>query len=368
MSNYGLESASGLDASCRVGAHCCLRMGSIMNRGFSAATASLIVLIGLTTSAALAQYQERQPKDNEVAEEQAAAARYIASLRTLIATQIVPSLERGILSTANSRPSHLTVNVTDDPSPFAIGARLDSSGSPIVRLSLGYTTMHDAALDAAALAAVLHRPRELRRYLIYQLRLARENERRSGRGEVRRHAMTFAEFIKLDPKAAQTIFAQPQWKRSRERVQARSLGWTIADRLVRADPELAGMPRSPTTNHGDAAARLMAASGMFPVPPFPTALGLAEIDRPAASTGNERTMLCDAAGLMESGIRTLQLNDLWRARLAQDTQLQREVSAIRKQIADMKRDGHCGPHPLTTARTFTSTTKLLSAGQRNEGS
>ncbi len=321
-----------------------------MSDGFIAATASLIVLFGPTTGAALAQHEETEPKSNDAAEEQAAALRYATNLRTLIATQIVPSLEHGILSIANSRPPHLTVNVTDDRSPYAVGAHLDSSGSPIVSLSIGYTMMHDAALDAAALAAVLHRPRELRHYLIYQLRLARENERREVCGEARQHAMTFAEFIKLDPKSAQAIFTEPQWKHSRERVQASSLGWAIADWLARADPELAGMPRSSITHHGDAAARLMAASGMFPVPPFATALGLAEIERSAAITGNERATLCGAAGLMESGTRALQEDALWRTRLSQDTHLQSEVSAIRKQISDMRRDGHCGPHPLTAAR------------------
>src|SRR5687767_4272034 len=78
--------------------------------------------------------------------------------------------------------SGLTIEVTEDPSPYDIGARIDADGALIARLSIGYLTMHDAALDAVTLSDALQRPRELRPYLMYQLQLAHDNQQRRARG------------------------------------------------------------------------------------------------------------------------------------------------------------------------------------------
>ena len=84
----------------------------------------------------------------DAADERAAFDSYIANYQTIIATRIVPGLKRGILETATSRPRTLAVVVTDDPSPFNISTQVGPDDSLTVRLSLGYLTIHDAALDA----------------------------------------------------------------------------------------------------------------------------------------------------------------------------------------------------------------------------
>lgn len=277
----------------------------------------------------------------DLPEEQAAAQRYVDHLRVFLETRIIPGIRRGILSTATSRPPALTVEVTDDPSPYNLGTKVDPNGSLNVRLSIGYVTMHDAALDAVALSGVLQRPQALRRYIMYQLQLARENHGLRVRGARPRHAMTFAEFVGLDPGIARAIFAQPEWQRSRDRVQADSLGWAVAYLLVQADPRLAGSSSLQTARDGVGVARLAAASGWFPVPPVASALGIAAIERSTAAAFDERALLCRAARLMQSGVAVLHTDTPWRSQLKRDVSVQNRVAEIRAQIASMRRDGSC---------------------------
>jgi hypothetical protein len=277
----------------------------------------------------------------EVPEEQAAAERYVVQLRTLLETSIVPGLRRGILLVAATRPPKLTVEVSDDPSPYNVGAEFNVDGTFTVRLSLGYMTMHDAALDAVALSAVLRNPGSLRRYLIYQLQVARENYWHRAVGATPRHAMTFAEYIGLDRLAVQAIYSRGDWRESRNRVEAESLGWAIAYLLVRADSRLGGALPLASDQPGTATARLAAASGWFPVPPFATALHLAEVTRGPAEALDERALLCRATLLMENGIAGLNADANWRERLERDAVLQGRVTEIRTQIAAVRHDSEC---------------------------
>lgn len=279
------------------------------------------------------------------ASEEDAAEAYLARLRQTLEMHIVPRLKHGIVDIATSRPSALTVGVTNGASPYSVGSNSEHDGSLTVQLSIGYTTMHDAALDAVALSTVLGRPRDLHRYLLYQLQLAHENRVRRGRGVRAQRAMNFAEFIGLDPKITQRILAQPDWRKSRERVQAESLGWVLSYLLVRADPKLAGLS-SGTARDGEGPARLAAASGWFPVPPVATALGIAAIERPHATSFDERSVLCRAGRLMEAGVAILERD----AQPTQDPALRRRLAEIRAQIANMQRDGGCAPQGIVTAQ------------------
>lgn len=312
----------------------------------SARASALLVFLGflgsLLTSTAMSIGQGELPTGGpNTTEERAAAARYISNLKRVVATQIVPDLQRGVLSTATPRPRTLTVELTDDPSPYNVAARLGFDGSLTVRLSLGYVMMHDAALDAAGVAAALNRSRDLRRYLAYQVRLANYNHARRARGEPTERAKTFAEFTGLDPEAVQALFAQRDWKRRRDRVQIESLGWAVAYFLIKADARLAGMPPSATTRRGEGAAQLAAASGWFPIPPFATAFGLSAIEGTAASPPNERALLCRTARLMEAGLEVTHANTQWRSRVKQEANLQSELAEIQEQIRRMHRDGRC---------------------------
>lgn len=280
------------------------------------------------------------------ASEEDAAEAYLARLRQTLEMHIVPRLKQGIVDIAASRPSALTVGVTNGASPYSVGANIEHDGSLTVQLSIGYTTMHDAALDAVALSAVLGRPRDLHRYLLYQLQLAHENHTRRGRGVRAQRAMSFAAFIGLDPKITQRIFAQPDWRKSRERVQAESLGWVLSFLLVRADPKLAGLS-SGTARDGEGAARLAAASGWFPVPPVATALGIAAIERPRAPSFDERVVLCRAGRLMEAGVAALERD----AQPKQDAASRRRMAEIRAPISTMQRDGGCAPQGIVTAQS-----------------
>lgn len=275
--------------------------------------------------------------------EQDAAESYLARLRQTLEMHVIPRLKHGIVDIATSKPSTLTVRVTNSASPYGVGATIERDGSLIVQLSIGYATMHDAALDAVELSAVLSRPRDLHRYLLYQLQLAHENHMRRGRGLRTQHAMNFAAFIGLDPKITQRIFAHPDWRKSREYVQAESLGWVLSYLLVRADPTLAGLSPG-TARDGEGAARLAATSGWFPVPPVATALGIAAIERPRSASFDERAVLCRAGRLMEAGVAILE-------RDAQPTAaLHEQLAEIRAQIANMQRDGGCAPQDIVTAQ------------------
>jgi hypothetical protein len=285
--------------------------------------------------------QEMRAAVPDAAEEQAGPEQYVANLRALLENRIVPALRRAIVETAVSRPPSLTVEVTEDPSPYDVGAKLDADGSLKVRLTLGYTTMHDAALDAVMLSAPLHRSLALRPYLIYQLLTARENYAHRARGEPTRHAMTFAEFAGLDPDVIRSVYAKREWRISRDHIEVESLGWIVAYLLVRADPKLGGTLSFPTSPEGAAAARLAAASDWFPVPPFATAFQLADVVRSPERNWDGRALLCRAALFMESGVTAFKVNARWRARLQQDEPLQRRLATIRSDIAEMRRDGGC---------------------------
>lgn len=273
--------------------------------------------------------------------QKAAAERYIAHLHTLLATWIVPGLRRGILHTAASRPPALKVEVMDDDAPYNVGVKIDAGGSITVRLSLGYLTTHDAALDAVGLSAVLGRPRDLRQYLLYQLQVARANYWYRAEGEDPRHAMTFAEYVRLDPEMVRATFARRDWRGSRARVEVESLGWAIAYLLIRADARLGGTPSFSLSEDSRAAARLAAASGWFPVPPFATALQLADIARGPAAAWDELALLCRTALLLEGGVAGLHEDSTWSERVRHDAALQRRVAEILSQISALRRDGAC---------------------------
>lgn len=272
-----------------------------------------------------------------------AAAQYVTNLRRLLETRVLPDLKRGILEISASRPPALTLDMTDDPSPYNIGSKVAPDGSLTVRLSIGYVTLHDAALDAVALSAVLNKPRDLNRYLFYQLRLAHENHWRRAQGTSAGRASTFAEFIALEPEDTQRILARHAWRLSRDRVQVDSLGWTVAHLLVQADPRLAGTAPLPS---GGGAARLAAAAGWFPVPPFSTALGLAAIERSPLVPLDERAALCRAADLMDAGISTLYARPSGRTD-GRDANERSRAANIRAQIARMRRDGRCASGAIT---------------------
>jgi hypothetical protein len=279
--------------------------------------------------------------DSDASDEGEAARRFVAHLEAVIAESIVPGIRRGVLAKSTTRRPALRVEVTDDPSPYHVGARVDSDGSMRVRLSLGYVTLHDAALDAVALSASLNRPEQLRIYLSYQLALARANEHRQASGSRRYRAMSFAEFARLDGKDTEALFSQDSFQRKRAQVEVNSLGWVVAYLLVKLDPRLAGASSSVLTRDGRAAATLAAASGWFPVPPVATALGLAEVAPAASSQGAQQSHLCRAARLIEEGVQILKVSPPWSSRLKRDAALQRQVAAIESDVARMRHDGKC---------------------------
>ena len=277
---------------------------------------------------------------SDAADEGEAARRFVAHLDAVIAGSIVPGVRRGILAKSTARPPALRVEVTEDPSPYHVGASADPDGTLRVHLSLGYVTMHDAALDAVALSASFHRPAQLMSYLFYQLALARENERRQASGNSRYRAMSFAQFAHLDDKATAALFSQDSFKRERAQIEVSSLGWVVAYLLARLDPRLAGESPSVLVGDGHAASVLAASSGWFPVPPLATALGLAEVV-PAASQSAAGSQICRAAALMEEGVQVLKSSQPWSTRMERDSALQHEVVVIESDILSMRRDGDC---------------------------
>ena len=273
--------------------------------------------------------------------EQVAAEHYMASLRDLFGSQIVPAVRHGILSISASRPPNLTIAMTDDPSPYRIVAAADANGSLTVKLSLGYAVLHDAALDAVVVAEVLGRPNDLQRYLIFQLRMAQINDGLRAKRRPIKKVPTFAQFARIAPETARAIYAEKQSQRKRSQAQVRSLGWVVSYLLTEADPKLAGSLPLPPSRHAEAAGRLAAASGWFPIPPFATALHMAAIDSPRHVPQTLATLLCRAAILMEGGIAGLHTERKWQQRWEQNADLQRGVTEIETQIAAMRRDGGC---------------------------
>ena len=305
------------------------------------------VLLGLLawqapgpTGSGGAQAEPRDESTNS-ADEQAAFERYISAYKVLIETKIVPGLKRGILSTATSRPRTLNVEVTDDPSPYHFSARADPDGSLAVHLPLGYLTLHDAALDAVGIAAALNRPRELRQYLVYQLRLAEINRGRRAQHQPTLRAKKFAEFAGLDPVVVQGLFAQRDWAEKRHQVQIQSLGWVVAYLLVQADPRLAGLPQPVTANRDAGAARLALASGWFPVTPFATAFGLSGIEAAKSTPQNAPALLCRAAQMMESGLAIANTNIQALTQIEREGSLEAELAGIREQIRRIRQESHC---------------------------
>ena len=292
-------------------------------------------------------HEQRLAASDDANDEGEAARRFIARLEALIANAIVPGIRRGVLAKSTARPPALRVEVTDDPSPYHVGAHVDSDGTLQVRLSLGYVTMHDAALDAVALSAALERREQLRSYLSYQLALARENERRQAAGNPRYRAMSFAQFARIDGKTAESLYRQDSFQRERAQIEVNSLGWVVAYLLVRVDPRLAGASASTSARDGRAAATLAAASGWFPVPPIATALGLAEVSPAAKSQGADRNELCRTADLLEGGVQVLKVSEPWSSRWGSDAALQRQVTAIESDVARMRDEGNCTPAVAT---------------------
>ena len=312
-----------------------------------ACAVTAVLLSGLLGSSIAAPVTRHGPVDQTAEDD--AATQYVANLKRMLVAEIVPRIERGILDTATSRPPGLTIEVTENPSPYDVVAKIDADGSLIARLSIGYLTMHDAALDAVTLSEALQRPRELRPYLMYQLQLAHDNQRRRARGARPQRAMTFVEFIGVDPEVAQTVIAQPMRMTSRTRVEVASLGWTVSHLLVRADPKLAGLSSPAAARDGTGAAILAQASGWFPVPPVATALGIAEIERSAAYAFDERALLCRAARLIEAGVERVRTKTQAAPEPERAISLRGRVAEIRAQIARMRRDGACVPDGIVKA-------------------
>ena len=75
---------------------------------------------------------------------------------------------------------------------------------------------------------------------------------------------------------------------------------SVALLLARSDVKLAGLPSG--TPPSTAAARLAAAAGFFPVPPFATAFHLAALVSPSRARRDERALVCLAADAMAAGI------------------------------------------------------------------
>lgn len=290
-----------------------------------------IMLLGSLGAAPRVAFEQARP-DQSAAQD--AAAQYVANVRRLLERQVILALRVGIVKIAIVRPPSLTIDVTEDPSPYRIGARVNPDGSLTVRLSIGYLTLHDAALDAVAMSALLRRPQELRGYLNYQLRLARLNHLRRAKAERTERAMTFADFIGLSETDTRAIFARREWRALREGIEAESLGWTVAHLLVRAEPRLAGFTSVEAARSGAGAGRLAAASGWFPAPPFATALGVAAIERPVSASFDERVLLCHAARLMEAGLSSVRGSE-------HAAGWQKRRDEVRAQIARMRRDGRC---------------------------
>ncbi len=310
--------------------------GCMMSACVIAEKPAVARVAGSTELASSAAQSSSASAAGQVPTESSAEERYIGNLRVLLERQVVPHLRQGIMRVATSRPPSLTVTVIADPSPYNIGAKVSPDGSLAVHLTTGYATLHDAALDAVAVSAVLRRPRDLRRYLIYQLQLAHRNEPRRASGSTPQRGMTFADFIGLERSDALAIFAQPKWRTLRDGIEAESLGWTLAQLLVRADPGLSGISAADGANPGAAGAHLAAASGWFPVPPFATALGFAEIDRSVARPFDGRALLCRAACFMEAGLLSIRVDTPARAGDSQN-----RIAEIQSQILSMRRDGRC---------------------------
>jgi hypothetical protein len=267
----------------------------------------------------------------------------------LLARQIVPALRRGILKAATSRPPSLVIEVMDDPSPYDIGAKRAADGALTVRLSVGYLTLHDAALDAVTMAGALNRPRDLQRYLLYQLAWAHASYRSGVPAESVSLPLSFDRFIGLDKQALEALFGQRGLRDARVQIEIESLGWTIAYLLTQADPQLVGRSESGIDAGGRGAARLATSSGWFPVPPFATAFGVAALNQSAEDDWNLRASLCRAARLIEDGVDMMRVDSLWRARSMQNLELRRRVSEIEAQIDAMRRDGGCRSVPATAS-------------------
>jgi hypothetical protein len=284
-----------------------------------------------------------------IADQPRSARQYVENFRTLLDRRIVPALRHGILKTATSRPPSLVIEVMDDPSPYDIGAKRAADGALTVRLSVGYLTLHDAALDAVTMAGALNRPRDLQRYLIYQLAWAHASYRNGTPVEAISVPLPFDRFIGLDKQASDALFGRRELRDARVHIEIESLGWTIAYLLVQADPQLVGRSETTIDMGGTGAARLAASSGLFPVPPFATALDVAAIDQSAEGDWNPRVALCRAASLIEGGVEVLRADSVWRARSLQHRDLQRQVLEINTQIEAMRRDGGCPFVPATTS-------------------
>lgn len=281
-------------------------------------------------------------------EDARAAAQYVSNVRRVLESRVLPALRAGIMSVATSKPPALAVDVTDDPSPYHIGARAGADGSLTVRLSIGYLTMHDAALDAVAMSTVMQRREDLRRYLMYQLHLAWRNELQRVRNEPAEGALAFAQFQGIDAKDAQAVYSRPEWHALRDGIETESLGWVVAQLLAQVDPAVSGPASQRAAHDGTGAARLANASGWFPVPPLATALGMAAIERSTAAPFDERALLCRAAQLMEAGTLSVRVNNS-RPPSDRDAKLRNRLDDIRKQIAGMRREGRCDPGSTVTA-------------------
>ena len=275
-----------------------------------------------------------------------AARDYLANAQRVLESQVVPKVKQGILALATTRPPSLGVFITEDPSPYHLAVTSDKGGAIVVKISLGYLAMHDAALDAIALSSTLNRSQELRKYLRYQLAIARENEALTKQGRARLRAKTFAEFLNLTQSVLQSIYSQPQWQRERQVVGADSLGWVVSYLLARHDRRLSG--DSVAIPASASAATLAGTAGFFPAPPFSTAYQLEEVTNPGQQSPPDRRLLCRAADFVDAGVLVL-TSEQWQHRAAENEALRIRIQKLRDDVARMRRDARCAKRDSTEA-------------------
>jgi hypothetical protein len=290
--------------------------------------------------------EQSTPVDSEV--QAADAARdFVVNAQRVLELQLMPKMKEGIVRLTTTHPSSLGIFITEDPSPYHLAVTADKRGAINVQISLGYLAMHDAALDAVALSSALNRPQELRKYLRYQLAMARKNEVLTKQGSARLRVKTFAQFMNLKQSVIQAIYSQPQWQRDRQVVGADSLGWVLSYLLVRHDRRLSG--DSVAIPASASAAKLAGAAGFFPAPPFSTAYQLEEVTNPGQQDPPDRQLLCRAADFLDAGVSLLKSEQAWQLRAADNEALRTRIQKLREDVARMQRDARCAKRDSTEA-------------------
>lgn len=290
--------------------------------------------------------EQSAPVDSE-AQAANAARDFVVNAQRVLESQVMPKMKEGIVQLTTTHPSSLGIFITEDPSPYHLAVTADKRGAINVQISLGYLAMHDAALDAIALSSALNRRQELRKYLRYQLAMARKNEALTKQGSARLRVKTFAEFLSLKQSVVQAVYSQPQWQKERQVVGADSLGWVVSYLLVRHDRRLSG--DSVAIPASASAAKLAGVSGFFPAPPFSTAYQLEDITNPGQQDPPDRRLLCRAADFVDAGVLVLRSEQEWQLRAAESEALRTRIQKLRDDVARMRRDARCAKRDSTEA-------------------